>query len=131
MALNVSSDPQVEPRPLPGNGHARANPVDGCPITASQAALGGKWKLIIVYWLNEESRHFAGLRRLLPGVSSKVLTEQLRQLVDDGLVARHRRGSPPAPVEYELTEYGKSVVPIMNALRLWGRGHIERSNGHS
>jgi DNA-binding HxlR family transcriptional regulator len=108
------------------NGRAPLNPLEDCPITAAQAALGGKWKLIIVYWLSGGSRHFTGLRRLLPGVSSKVLSEQLRQLIDEGLVVRHSTGAVPAPVEYELTDYGRSVVPIMEALRVWGRGHLER-----
>ncbi len=112
-----------EPR---GNRHARPNPVDGCPLTAAQAAFGGKWKLILVYWLAEGPKHFAGLRRHIPGISQKVLTEQLRELIDDGIVARRARGSVPAPVYYELTLYGTSLVPIVDAVRAWGRGHLDR-----
>jgi DNA-binding HxlR family transcriptional regulator len=89
--------------------------------------MGGKWKLIIVYWLTDRPRHFAGLRRLIPGISQKVLTEQLRQLMDDGIVARHPRGAIPAPVEYALTDYGRSLLPILDAVRAWGRGHLGRS----
>jgi DNA-binding HxlR family transcriptional regulator len=131
MALNFRSDAQIDHDEAVAKGYARLNPVTGCPITAAQAALGGKWKLIIVYWLNEGPKHFAALRRLLPGVSSKVLTEQLRQLIDDGLVVRHRTGTAPAPVEYELSDYGRSVVPIMEALRTWGRGHLDRPRAQS
>jgi DNA-binding HxlR family transcriptional regulator len=109
-----------------GNGHPRANPVAGCPLTAALTAIGGKWKLIVVYWLSERPRHFAGLRRLIPGISQKVLTEQLRELMDEGIVSRNPRGAVPAPVEYELTDYGESVVPIMDAIRVWGRGHLDR-----
>jgi DNA-binding HxlR family transcriptional regulator len=104
----------------------RANPVEGCPLTAALAAIGGKWKLIIVYWLAQSPRHFAALRKLMPGVSQKVLTEQLRELVSDGIVHRQPKGAIPAPVEYSLTDYGRSLMPLVENIRLWGRGHIER-----
>ena len=107
---------------------ARPNPVGGCPLTAALAALGGKWKLIIVYWLAESPRHFAALRQEMPGISQKVLTQQLRELVSDGIVRRRPTGAIPAPVEYSLTEYGRSVLPLVEEVRLWGRGHLERSN---
>lgn len=100
--------------------------MEGCPLTAAQAAFGGKWKLIVVFWLSDGPKHFGRLRRLIPGVSQKVLTEQLRQLIDDGLVGRHPRGAIPAPVEYELTDYGKSLLPIVDAIRAWGHTHLER-----
>ena len=106
--------------------NGRSNPVDGCPLTAALSAIGGKWKLIIIYWLAQETRHFAGLRRLVPPISQKVLAEQLRELVDDGIVARRPTGSAPAPVEYELTEYGRALVPIVHAVRRWERAHLER-----
>src|SRR5215471_14756326 len=93
-----------------GNGRVRRqNPVGGCPLTAAMAAIGGKWKLIIVYWLAESPRHFAALRQAIPGISQKVLTQQLRELAADGIVLRTPRGAVPAPVEYSLTEYGRSV----------------------
>lgn len=104
----------------------RPNPVSGCPLTAALAAVGGKWKLIVVYWLAESPRHFAALRQLLPGVSQKVLTQQLRELAADGIVRRRPRGPAPAPVEYSLTEYGRSLLPLVEAVRMWGRGHLER-----
>ncbi|HEX8149902.1 MAG TPA: helix-turn-helix domain-containing protein [Pyrinomonadaceae bacterium] len=104
----------------------RPNPVGGCPLTAALAAVGGKWKLIIIYRLAESPRHFSALRQLLPGVSQKVLTQQLRELADDGIVRRRPKGSVPAPVEYSLTEYGRSWLPLVEAVRLRGRGHLER-----
>ncbi len=113
---------------LSGN-HARPrrpNPVSGCPLTAALAAVGGKWKLIIVYWLAESPKHFAALRREMSGISKKVLTQQLRELVGDGIVQRQPQGAIPAPVEYSLTDYGQSVLPLVEDIRLWGRNHIER-----
>jgi DNA-binding HxlR family transcriptional regulator len=104
---------------------ARPNPVGGCPLTAALAAIGGKWKLIIVYWLAESPKHFAALRRVMPGISQKVLTEQLRELVGDGILQRQPKGAIPAPVEYSLTDYGQSVLPLVENVRLWGRAHME------
>jgi DNA-binding HxlR family transcriptional regulator len=105
----------------------RPNPVGGCPLTAALAAIGGKWKLIIVYWLAESPKHFAALRKVLPGISQKVLTQQLRELVSDGIAHRRPKGAIPAPVEYSLTDYGRSVLPLVEGVRLWGKAHMERS----
>src|SRR3989449_3789148 len=102
---------QKEP---PGNSRPRrrANPVSDCPLTAALAAVGGKWKLIIIYWLGDSPRQFLALRRLMPRISQKVLTEQLRELIADGIVHQQRTGRVPAPVVYSLTDYGRSVLPI-------------------
>ena len=105
---------------------SRPNPVGGCPLTAALAAIGGKWKLIIVYWLAEAPKHFAALGREMPGISQKVLTQQLRELVSDGIIQRQPKGAIPAPVEYSLTDYGRSVLPLVEGVRLWGRTHMER-----
>ena len=104
----------------------RRNPVSDCPLTASLAAMGGKWKMIIIYWLAGEPRHFAALRGLMPSISQKVLTEQLRELIADEIVAREETGPTPAPVIYSLTPYGHSLMPIVTSVQTWGRGHIER-----
>jgi DNA-binding HxlR family transcriptional regulator len=110
---------------------ARPNPVTNCPLTAAWAAVGGKWKLTIIYWLAERPRHFAALRRQLDavseGISQKVLAQQLRELIADGIVVRQRTGATPAPVIYSLTEYGDSVLPMLELVRLWGKAHLERA----
>lgn len=107
--------------------HARrANPVSECPLTAALAAVGGKWKMIIVYHLADSPRHFAALRRLMPEISQKVLTEQLGELIADDLVRRESSGGVPNPVTYSLTDYGRSVLPLVESIRAWGNAHIER-----
>jgi DNA-binding HxlR family transcriptional regulator len=106
----------------------RPNPVEGCPLTAALAAIGGKWKLIIVYWLAESPKHFAALRKAMPGISQKVLTQQLRELMNDGIVNREPKGAVPAPVEYSLSDYGRSVLPLVEDVRLWGRSHLNRTS---
>ena len=108
---------------MPG---ARKNPVTGCPLTAALAALGGKWKLILIYWLAEEPSHFAALRRKMTGISQKVLTQQLRELQADGIVNRRAATRPAQPVVYSLTAYGRSVLPLVNGVRRWGRSHLGR-----
>lgn len=109
---------------------ARPNPVSNCPLTAAWAAIGGKWKLTILYWLSERPLHFAALRRQLDavseGISQKVLAQQLRELIADGVVARKRTGRAPAPVVYSLTDYGASVLPLLETVRLWGKAHLAR-----
>jgi DNA-binding HxlR family transcriptional regulator len=110
----------------PSASGRRQNPVSDCPLTAALAAMGGKWKLIIIYWLAEEPRHFAALRRLMPSISQKVLTEQLRELMADGIVDRAETGQAPAPVVYSLTDYGRSIMPIAETVRQWGHGHIAK-----
>lgn len=104
----------------------RPNPVSGCPLTAALAAVGGKWKFLIVYNLKSGPTHFAALRRALPGISQKVLAEQLRELMWDQIVSRERTGEIPAPVVYALTEYGRRLEPLLEEMRVWGNGHIDR-----
>ncbi len=113
---------------VPASNHTRLprpNAVGGCPLTAALAAIGGKWKLIIVYWLAESTKHFAALRQVIPRISQKVLTQQLRELMSDGIVQRQPKGAIPAPVEYSLTDYGRSLLPLVEAIRVWGRSHME------
>jgi DNA-binding HxlR family transcriptional regulator len=82
---------------------------------------------IVVYWLAESPKHFAALRKVMPGISQKVLTQQLRELMNDGIVNREPKGAVPAPVEYLLSDYGRSVLPLVENMRLWGRTHLIRS----
>ncbi|HEU6451608.1 MAG TPA: helix-turn-helix domain-containing protein [Gemmatimonadaceae bacterium] len=113
-----------EPR---GNSTPRRRPnsVTGCPLTAALAAIGGKWKMIIIYWLAEEPTHFAALRRKMPSISQKVLTQQLRELQADAIVDRRAAERLPEPVVYSLTPYGRSLLPLIESVRVWGRAHLE------
>ena len=107
----------------------RENPVSGCPLTAALAAIGGKWKLIIIYWIAESPKHFAALKREMSAISQKVLTQQLRELEADGIIKRRPTGPVPAPVEYSLTDYGRSVLPLVETARTWGRDHLQHIAG--
>jgi DNA-binding HxlR family transcriptional regulator len=76
--------------------------------------------------LAESPKHFAALRKAMPGISQKVLTQQLRELMSDGLVNRDAKGAVPAPVVYSLSDYGRSVLPLVEDVRKWGRAHLSR-----
>lgn len=106
---------------------ARPNPLADCPLTAAFAAIGGKWKLTLIYWLAHGELHFAGLRRRVAPISPKVLTEQLRELEADGIIERLPSGPQPAPVIYQLSGYGSALMPIVESVRVWGQGHLRRT----
>jgi DNA-binding HxlR family transcriptional regulator len=110
---------------------ARPNPLPGCPMAAAFAAVGGKWKLTLIYWLAHGESHFAGLRRRGAPITSKVLAEQLRELEADGLVERIVTGPVPAPVIYRLTPYGETVLPVVESVRVWGESHLERTHAEA
>jgi DNA-binding HxlR family transcriptional regulator len=98
-------------------------------MTAAFAAIGGKWKLTLLYWLAHGEFHFAGLRRRSAPITPKVLAEQLRELEADGLVERLESGPVPAPVIYRLTAYGVTVLPVVEEVRVWGEAHLDRTIG--
>ena len=101
----------------------------GCPLTAALHAVGGKWSLIVLYWLDLGSRRFNELRRLMPEISHKVLSETLRHLEQQALICRTVQPCMPPHVEYRLSEHGESVRPLIHAMRTWGRHHLTSSAG--
>jgi DNA-binding HxlR family transcriptional regulator len=125
MEATVASALATTKKAPAGNrpGVARVNAVSGCALTAALAAMGGRWKLFIVYRLSDGPMHFAALRRSLPEMSAKVLAQQLREMRADGLVEREPRGPPPTPVIYALTPHGQSLLPVAEAIRRWGMAH--------
>jgi DNA-binding HxlR family transcriptional regulator len=97
-----------------------------CPVEAAVEVFGGKWKAQILWWLQQRTWRFAELRRQLPGITEKMLTQQLRELEADGIVDRRVYPTVPPKVEYSLTEYGLSLKRALRALCDWGRNHMER-----
>lgn len=103
-----------------------------CPMTAALNAIGGKWSMICLYWLDSGTRRFNELRRLMPDVSHKVLAATLRNLELEGLVSRTVHAEVPPRVEYSISNHGESVRPLIEAVRTWGREHLEwKRNGLS
>ena len=93
-------------------------------MQASINVMSGKWKVLILWHLSFGSRRFAELRRKIPKVSEKVLTEQLRQLEKDGVLSRKVHPSVPPQVTYSLNAEGEKLVPLMESLCDWGSAHF-------
>ena len=91
-----------------------------CPVATAVSLIGGKWKLLILRNLKVRPWRFNELQRDLDGISQKVLTDSLRQMMADGLAYRRDYHEPPPRVEYGLTELGKQMLPIVNALADFG-----------
>ena len=106
---------------------ARPDPLVDCPLNAAFLAVGGKWKLTILYWLGREPHQFRQLQRRAAPVSHKVLAEQLRELAAQGLVSRETSGKVASPVRYALTDYGETLRPLIETMRVWGEQHLARS----
>lgn len=95
-----------------------------CPVTATIALIGGRWKAIILHVLSEHTRRFGEINFRIPSISRKVLTEQLKELEADGLISRTQYKEIPPRVEYSLTELGKSLSPILNEMAVWGKEKV-------
>ena len=91
-----------------------------CPVATSVSLIGGKWKLLIIRNLKSRPWRFNELQRDLDGISQKVLTDSLRQMIDDGLVYRIDYHENPPRVDYGLTDLGKEMMPIIDALADFG-----------
>jgi DNA-binding HxlR family transcriptional regulator len=103
-----------------------------CPVEATLKVIGGKWKVVILWWLGQDIHRFGELKRKIPGITVKMLTQQLRELETDGIVHRKVYPEVPPKVEYSLTDYGRSLEPITGLMCDWGKKHLkrmERSSG--
>jgi DNA-binding HxlR family transcriptional regulator len=101
----------------------------GCSVEATLALIDGKWKGVILHHLMEETMRFSTFRKRVPNVTQRMLTNQLRELEADGLVSRTVYAEVPPRVEYRLTELGRTLEPVINALKRWSEEHapIERA----
>lgn len=95
-----------------------------CPVEATLDMIGGKWKGVILFRLTGGTKRFGELRKLLPKVTQRTLTQQLRELEADGLVARKVFAEVPPKVEYSLTELGRSLKPVLVKLKDWGQANV-------
>lgn len=98
-----------------------------CPLTPAIDVIFGKWTATIVWALAQhDEMRFTELLRRLPGLSPKVLTQRLRQLVRDGLVTRTYHDESPPRVEYALTPLGRSLMPVFDAIQEWSEEHLDK-----
>ena len=98
----------------------------GCAVEATLDLIDGKWKGVILYHLQRGTQRFGELRRLMPGITQRMLTKQLRALEDDRLIVRKVYAEVPPRVEYTLSEIGESLRPVIDVLKEWGESHRER-----
>jgi DNA-binding HxlR family transcriptional regulator len=96
----------------------------GCPVEATLTFLDGKWKGVVLYHLMDGTKRFNQLRRKLPSVTQRMLTKQLRELEEAGLVSRTVHPVIPPHVDYELTDLGRTLRPVVAALAAWGETHV-------
>ena len=101
----------------------------GCGLEAALAVVGGKWKPIVLWHLTPGPRRFGELRRLVAGISEKMLIQQLREMQRDGIVAREDFREIPPHVEYSLTAFGVSLKEALRPLCEWGGEHMARIEG--
>lgn len=101
-----------------------------CPVRTTLNVLGGKWKLLILSYLLDESRRYGELRRLMPEITEKMLIQELRELEADGMVVRTVHQTVPPRVDYGLTEQGQRVRPFFAELLGWGMQYLRRDAGH-
>lgn len=109
---------------MPRMRHRRLDCSPGCVVEATLSLIDGKWKGVVLYHLLDGTLRFNELRRRLPNVTQRMLTNQLRELETDGLIARKVYAEVPPKVEYSLTARGRSLEPVMAALKAWGDAHI-------
>jgi DNA-binding HxlR family transcriptional regulator len=102
-----------------------------CEIEITLELIGGKWKSLLLWNLGlHEIIRFNEFRRIIPDITQKMLTQQLRTLEEDGLVSRTIYNQVPPMVEYALTDKGKSLLPILKAMDDWGKQYVSEFDGH-
>jgi len=97
-----------------------------CPVEATIQLIGGKYKAVILWHLMGETLRYNEIHKRMPRATDKMLTQQLRELERDGLVVRKVYPVVPPKTEYSLTEFGRSLAPILDAMCEWGQGYLEQ-----
>jgi DNA-binding HxlR family transcriptional regulator len=93
-----------------------------CTVEVTLQVIGGKWKAVILWHLSHKTLRFSQLQRRLPGVTQKMLTQQLRELERDGIIHREVYAEVPPRVEYSMTETGRTLAPLLAMMCEWGKG---------
>ena len=92
-----------------------------CALDVTMGYVGGKWKSVVLWYLHEGTKRFSELKRLIPSITEKMLSLQLKQLEKDGIIGRKVYAEVPPRVEYFLTEHGKTLIPMLQEMAKWGR----------
>jgi DNA-binding HxlR family transcriptional regulator len=97
--------------------------VERCAISTTLRVLGGKWKMVILWHLVDQTRRFGELQHLIKEASHKMISQHLRELEAEGLIERKVYAEVPPRVEYSLTDYGRTLTPVLRAMAKWGLEH--------
>ena len=92
-----------------------------CAMDLTMKFIGGKWKTIVLWYLKNKTYRFGELKRQIPDITEKMLSLQLKALEEDGLIKREVFAEVPLRVEYSMTDFGKTLIPILNEISKWGR----------
>lgn len=114
--MDPSSSPSLRP----------PETVEQCPVDTALAVVRGRWKGTILWLLSDRPMRTSELRRRIPNISERMLIRHLRELVADGVLDRHDAGTVPPHVTYSVTDYGRTLEPVVQALCDWGREHLDR-----
>ena len=96
-----------------------------CPVEAALDIIGGKWKVILLFHILDGTKRFSVLGRLLPGLTQRMLTTQLRELEKDGVITRTVYPQVPPKVEYSISPFGQTLAPLLGELALWSETHVK------
>jgi DNA-binding HxlR family transcriptional regulator len=99
-----------------------------CEVETTLKVIGGRWKVLIIRELMTGIKRFGELQRALSGITQKMLTQQLREMEEDGIIHRQVYAEIPPKVEYSLTPLGESLKPILDAMHEWGMKHLAQIN---
>lgn len=99
---------------------------NNCPVTTCMNKIGGKWKPVIIYLITFKKNRFSILQKAIPAISKQMLVNQLREMEADGLIERTIYAEIPPRVEYKLSEYGETVLPIISIMADWGKVDTKR-----
>ncbi|MEA5514623.1 helix-turn-helix domain-containing protein [Nodularia sp. UHCC 0506] len=102
-----------------------------CEVETTLKVIGGRWKVLIIRELISQVKRFGELQRSLPGITQKMLTQQLREMEEDGIIHREVYAQIPPKVEYSLTSLGESLIPILYAMHDWAVEHFLQTNDYS
>lgn len=100
--------------------------ISACPIDAMLSVIDGRWKGTILWRLSEGAMRTSELHRTIPGITERMLIRHLQELVQDGILVRRQEKSMPPCVRYSISEYGLTLLPVLEEICKWGRNHLRQ-----
>ncbi|ABO35443.1 transcriptional regulator, MarR family [Methanococcus maripaludis C5] len=102
-----------------------------CPVEVTMDIIGKKWKVLILWHLNESTKRFSELKEVVPGISQKMLAQQLKEMEEDGIIKKTIYPEIPPKVEYSVTEFGKTLFPLLKSMNTWAETYLTERGDYS